>query len=294
MRLKHLGVIALIMVLIIASGVVHASANTKKIKRDFLAEKLMYQNSWDQGVVVVVYRWQDYGTGWWVWISPNREYGYLVTAAHVVQYNPSANEADITVIKGDWQGHGHVIYLDRTWDIAVIKVRNPYAAAHVFPISPYFKKGDKLIVIGYPSELLQLYSNDVYAMSRNPRAAFGDVTWIGSDHRLFEIGTYTDAGNSGGPVVNDEGAVIGIVSFALPGRTTYLYFATSSKAIINALEHAHVPYTLARSKLSFVDDIARQVAWSIAAPIIVPLALGGFLIGVITTFVILKASRRRR
>ena len=250
---------------------------------DVEAELLMYNNQWDKGVGIVLYQSRQYGTGWWI----DREEHILVTAAHVVSYNAEATQADINIIRGEFITRGRVIYLDRTSDIAIIQTEDIPEDAYIFSIARSVEKGENIIVIGYPYELLQVYANDLYRMSMNPRASFGQITWIEEPYRMAEIGTYTDAGNSGGPIVNERGAVVGLVTFALAGRSATLYFMTTTHAIREALDRAGVQYTLApESMAEAVSDIT-----STGRTQLVLLAVGAFAIGIlVATFV--KNGRR--
>lgn len=190
----------------------------------------MKANSWDKGVTIVT---ADglYGTGWW--ISKDT----MVTAAHVVEFRYKA----VDIIKGSYRSKENVVYLGKNRDIAIIKIRNPPDGVFVFRLAKKLKKTETIYVIGYPYELLQLQP-DVEKLSNNPRCAKGTISWIDVDKGIAEITAHTDAGNSGGPVVNAGGEVVGIVTFAIIGKASTLYFITINSEIQEILNSAGVPY----------------------------------------------------
>ncbi len=187
---------------------------------------------WSNGVVIVLFGSQ-YGTGWWV--AKN----YVVTAAHVVNYQ---NGTLVQLIRGDWKASGQVVCVDSKLDVAVIKTDRMPVFAHVFPVASRVEKLQQLFVIGYPFELVQI-SKSLEAASSDPRIAEGFAAWYKPEYHLIEFQAETDAGNSGGPVVYANGAVAGLVSFALIGKAGVLYFASDADAIKQVLDKAGVHYT---------------------------------------------------
>lgn len=191
--------------------------------------------AWSDGVVVVVYG-NQYGTGWWV----NKN--YLVTAAHVVGWK---NNVTVDLIRGKWVAKGTVVYTDTKHDIAIIRSDTGAPEwAYIFPVATHVEDLKQLYVIGYPFELVQLASGNIISASEDPRIAQGFAAWYNHNYHLIEFQAETDAGNSGGPVVYANGAVAGLVSFALTGKAGTLYFATDANAIRQALGNAGVQYTV--------------------------------------------------
>jgi len=236
------------------------------------AEELSYNEDWDYGVVVVLYGSQ-YGTGFWV--SKN----WLVTAGHVVNFK---SYAKVQLIHGDFETYGTVVYVDSVHDIAIIKADSTPSRVYFFKIAPRIEKGIRVYAIGYPYELYSLYG-DVKSMSANPRAAEGMITWVDDLKNLAEIQATIDQGNSGGPVVDSSGAVVGLVSFAIQGEVGTLYFVTTCEAIVVALQKAGAKYQLS-SFISFSSSEGSSGA-------ILAGALAGFLSALIL-FMIFRGGRR--
>ena len=196
----------------------------------------MYKNEWDNAVFIVA-TLKQYGTAWWVADK------YAVTAAHVVEDQVGVQ---LMGIKGGWQSYCKSIYIDTTTDIAILKCSSMPTNAKTMPLDLNYNKGDKIVTIGYPQEVLQL-TGDLKSASIQPRASFGEIAWIHPSQRwLMEVTSVTDAGNSGGPVVDvSSGGVVAIVSFALPGKAATLYYGTSTSEVAKALDKLGVSYEVA-------------------------------------------------
>ncbi|MEM6957557.1 MAG: S1C family serine protease, partial [Myxococcota bacterium] len=135
----------------------------------------------------------SYGSG--VVVGPDR----IATAAHVVE------ELDFIVVRyvGDDSFHGAAITaLDRSSDAALLQVESTTRPS--FSITeppPSLTPGEVLNVTGYPIDARQL----------NPAAASG-VFSRQTNEGLLELAVALNPGNSGGPVLNAAGQLIGIVT----------------------------------------------------------------------------------
>ena len=135
--------------------------------------------------------------------------GQILTAAHVV------NEADeIQIIFKDGQTlTAKVEGLSRTADIAIIKtqgiIKNPKPAK--LGDSDKTKIGDQVMIIGSPMGLY--HSLSVGHISRKEKK--GNHKGDFADMEFFQTDAAINTGNSGGPMFNMDGEVIGIVSSIL-------------------------------------------------------------------------------
>ncbi len=179
--------------------------------------------------VVVVLNGSGYGTGWWA------DSRHVVTAEHVVKGLDT-----VTVMRGDWRSAARVVYSDPTTDVAVLLVESPPPWAEGLPLARRVQVGQSIAVVGYPIEVYYQTGQSLEKMSTAPRMAFGHIAWIAPDKSIAEIDVPTDAGNSGGPVVDEDGAVVGIVSHALMGVASTGYYITTSDAVRDALVRAGV------------------------------------------------------
>lgn len=144
------------------------------------------------------------------------EEGFIITNAHVVE-----NAVDISVTLADGIQHqASLIGIDEKTDLALIKINDPgiYHAAQLGN-SDEIIMGEWIIAIGNPFGL--------FSESRMPIATAGIVSSLHMDFgfqqsgRVYQDMIQTDAsinsGNSGGPLVNSAGQVIGINTFIFSG-----------------------------------------------------------------------------
>ena len=207
------------------------------------ATYLMYERQWDLGVVIILVHGDDintYGTGFWV--SKNT----IVTARHVVF--PNGEQADrIIAIKGGWSSEATILYEDEDTDIAILTVDSMPREHYIFRLKGDVERGDDIIVVGYPWQVVHLVGYNLQAASLYPRANWGKVTWINPlNNYVVEFSAGTDQGNSGGPVIDVKtGGVVGLVSFALDNRGVEYatFYFTASSELIKALDELGISYS---------------------------------------------------
>ncbi|MBX3255788.1 MAG: trypsin-like peptidase domain-containing protein [Chitinophagaceae bacterium] len=151
--------------------------------------------------------------------------GYLVTNAHVV------NKADKVTVqsRSGIELNAKTIYFDDSLDIAILKIND--SLFKTLPSLPYSinrkssaELAEPIFTLGFPRE--EIVYGEGYLSAK---------TGFNGDTLTCQISISANPGNSGGPVINKEGEVIGILSTR---QTTAegVVFAIKSKNIFKAVE----------------------------------------------------------
>lgn len=147
------------------------------------------------------------GTGTGVIIS---EDGYIVTNAHVIFENQYGYglAANIEVLVGDETHKAGVIGYDVDCDLAVLKIGASGLTPAEFGDSDKLNLGEDVTAIGNPLglDLMNTVTKGIVSgLNRN-------ITINDSSMSLIQTDTAINEGNSGGPLINKYGQVIGINS----------------------------------------------------------------------------------
>jgi serine protease Do len=164
--------------------------------------------------------------------------GLLVTNAHVVK---DVTSVYVTNVKGE-NFKARIVYEDVLLDIAILKIDDSDFRS-VGPLPYGIKKngadlGESVVTLGYPRN----ESNEVVVGMGYLSARTG----YNGDTTSCQITVPANPGNSGGPVLNDKGEVIGIVS-TKQKQEEGAVFALKSKNIYSALD------SLKKDSTSFSD-----------------------------------------
>jgi len=153
--------------------------------------------------------------------------GRILTAAHVID---RALDIEVVFNNGD-KTSGHVVWIDPLLDLALIQAAKVPEMASVLTLakSADYQIGDQVIVIGAPygvSHSLSVgYLSGIRDQEQIPGMSFLP--------RFLQTDAAINQGNSGGPMFNSEGEIIGIVSHILSnsGGSNGLGFSVSVDTI---------------------------------------------------------------
>jgi len=150
--------------------------------------------------------------------------GFLITNAHVID---NARNIIVENKKGE-EFLAKSIYADKTTDLAILKISDT-AFKKVNDLPYTFPKytaelGDHIFTLGYPRE--EVVYGEGYLSAKS--GYYGDTT-------SYQISISANPGNSGGPVVNKNGDIIGIIS-SKETNADGVVFAIKSKNIYAALK----------------------------------------------------------
>jgi len=187
------------------------------------------------------------------------EDGHIVTNAHVVKGCSS-----VTVVQGlALRRSARILEVSEFTDLAVLKVDEVLPNAVVFRTTSLPSLGESIVVFGYP--LIGVLSDQGNLTVGNLTALSG----IRGDPSNFQISAPVQPGNSGGPVLDSGGRLIGVVvskldALAVAGLTEDIpqnvNFAIKSSVLENLLQSRSVNYRrggLEASNLT-VPQIAEQ------------------------------------
>lgn len=144
--------------------------------------------------------------------------GYLLTNSHVIQ-----GSAEITVrLNDDTRFSADLVGNDPDSDLAVLRIGSPAALPYVeFGDSARLKVGQVAIAIGNPLGYSKTVTTGVIsALGRTLRATSGRLM-----HDVIQTDAALNPGNSGGPLVDSKGRVIGVNTAMIP-QAQAICFAT--------------------------------------------------------------------
>lgn len=132
--------------------------------------------------------------------------GYAITCAHLVK-----DATSVELLLGERSVKAAVITLDDRNDLALLKVEETNRPTVILGSTSEIETGARVWVLGYP--LAGVLGDSVKVTS-------GTVSGISvqGTQRLIQIDAAVNPGNSGGPLFNDRGQVIGVVNAKIVRR----------------------------------------------------------------------------
>ena len=171
-----------------------------------------------------------WGTGFFVTST-----GLIATNRHVVE-----GQSLLTVRMADNKRLPvHVVYVDDDKDLALLKVEGSGFPHLALAGIAAVQRGESVLAIGNPAEGLRDSVTRGVVSAIGPDRANGNGTWIQTDAAI-------NAGNSGGPLLDTRGEVIGINAIQYfrnraDEPVTGINFALSAQDLIDVLRRFYPP-----------------------------------------------------
>jgi uncharacterized protein len=188
--------------------------------------------------------------------------GTLVTAYHVVS---DCNK--IAVLRGTMTTAARLVASDVSNDLAVLEAQLPDTRPVAFREGKSIRPADEVVVLGYPYAGL---------LATAPEVTTGSVTalaGIGNDARYLQFTAPIQPGNSGGPVLDLSGNVVGTVDSTLDPKLIAeltgslpqnVNFAIKSTIIREFLDGNHIEYSTGMSTAKMDPaDVGENAAQSV-------------------------------
>jgi serine protease Do len=214
------------------------------------------------------------------------ENGYVVTNFHVVE---GASTVDVVLVDGTTYRAGLVGY-DSTNDLAVLKVEATGLSAVTLGSSNALVVGDQVVAIGNPLGELTATLTVGY-VSAKERTINTDGTVI----NMIQTDAAINSGNSGGPLFNMRGEVVGITTAKYSGASSSgatiegIGFAIPMDDVLDELEDL-LRYGYIKS--AYLGVLVQNMDASVAG--IYGLPVGAYVVGVEEGYCAQKAGIREK
>jgi serine protease Do len=177
--------------------------------------------------------------------------GYVATSFHVVK------DADSLIIENERFGSlkATVVHNDPLNDVSILKIQEAVS----FPALPYTlipseaSIAEDVYTLGFPREDIVFGEGSISATSGYRQ-----------NHNAYQISIPVNPGNSGGPLLNNKGNVIGMIS-GLQTQTHGTAFAIKSTVLLEVadaevIDSLRVPLVLSKQNLLKNSNRVQQVA----------------------------------
>ena len=181
-------------------GLTPAQVYARNVQSVVLITSEVQSNTFGQTVVG-----SSFGTGFIL-----SKDGYVVTNAHVVE---KASVIKVSTHAGD-ELEAKLVGTDTTNDVAVLKVEADNLPAVVLGSSDDLIVGDQVVAIGNPLGELTSTMTVGYVSAKDR-----DVTTDGKTINMIQTDAAINSGNSGGPLFNMKGEVVGITTAKYSGSS---------------------------------------------------------------------------
>lgn len=196
-------------------------------------------------------------------VSPQ---GHLITNDHVIE-----GCGQVYAVMPESKFAAKIMARDPKNDLAVLKITGAMASVAIFRTAPSIRAGESVVVVGYPLRGSGLIATQANITTGTVSALAGPQ----NDARVLQITAPVQPGNSGGPLLDHSGNVIGIVfgkldALAVANAASFIpeniNFALNGRIIQTFLDSIGLKYQTATSeaKLEPADIGARAKGFTVA------------------------------
>jgi V8-like Glu-specific endopeptidase len=170
--------------------------------------------------------------------------GKIVTNLHVIREMKTAN---VQLANGEIFDTALVLATDERRDLAVLKIAGFDLPVLELGNSDTLTVGEPVVIVGSPRGLEGTVTAGILSSIRDS----------GDGFKILQTDAAVNPGNSGGPLVNNKGQTIGVVSFKLRSSEN-LNFAIPINYVRGLLNNPHQPMTLEQMRKSMVAGPAKE------------------------------------
>jgi S1-C subfamily serine protease len=157
--------------------------------------------------------------------------GYIVTANHIV-----ADADRISVVSTDGQSYNATVAVaDKVNDIAVLSIGPEFPRAGGLQLaSATARPAASVLALGYP--LPDIMGSTLKVTTGTISSVYG----FRNDPRTYQFSAQIQSGNSGGPLLNLQGEVIGVVTAKLNAATVFEWTGDLPDSVSYAVKSAYL------------------------------------------------------
>lgn len=286
---------AAFMLLVAVCTPVHAESGFKNEVREGVAVLATYSEIDDVGGIL----------GWGTCFFVNSQ--YLISNHHVIEDYLANGAGEWLVISDGINDHtaklsmrvyfnsndyveAYVVDYDKQQDIALLRTESPVtertALSLLSPTNDLI--GTTVYAVGYPGLSDNMYMDSVTSWDIDDvtvtTGSIGRlITTSGTGTKWIQTDVSISPGNSGGPLVNADGAVVGVNQSVISGDVANEYYAVNIETVISMLDSNGIEY------VKWEENSA-----SLSLPLIIGIAAGAVIIIGIIVVVVLRGKKRKK
>jgi hypothetical protein len=204
---------------------------------------------------------------------------YLITNYHVVKQN--INNVSVWISEKE-KTNAEVLKYSEQYDLAMLKI-GPSDTLHKVTFSEKYGRGESVYAIGFPAaaDYLSSESAHVGKDATITDGVIGNIRTLqfvdyGPEISILQINADLNPGNSGGPLINGRGQVIGINTLGI----------TDSQGIFGSISVTDLK--------EFLNGTGVMLNYGISQWLIAGICAGGVIILLAVAFMIKKHIRRKK